>query len=83
MPNQNDVIASRFLLKQPLGQGAFGSVWLAHDRQLDRSVVVKLLPKSLRSDLLADYAAHLDRLQKGLSVAGLQDVRKWKRINEL
>ena len=74
MPNQNDVIASRFLLKQPLGQGAFGSVWLAHDRQLDRSVVVKLLPKSLRSDLLADYAAHLDRLQKGLSVAGLQDV---------
>ena len=32
----------RFELKELLGQGAFGSVWRAHDTELDRDVAVKV-----------------------------------------
>jgi serine/threonine-protein kinase len=36
-------IGGRYELEQPLGGGAMSSVWLAHDRELDRKVAVKLL----------------------------------------
>src|SRR4051794_36820184 len=36
-------IAGRYHLEQPLGGGAMGSVWLAHDATLEREVAVKLL----------------------------------------
>src|SRR4051794_16347855 len=36
-------IADRYELEQPLGGGAMSSVWLAHDRELERKVAVKLL----------------------------------------
>lgn len=39
----------RFLLKAELGQGAFGTVWLAYDPTLDRDVALKL-PRFDQSD---------------------------------
>ncbi|WP_181809591.1 protein kinase, partial [Streptomyces shenzhenensis] len=33
----------RYRLEQRLGTGAFGTVWLAHDDQLDAPVAVKVL----------------------------------------
>jgi eukaryotic-like serine/threonine-protein kinase len=38
-------IGDRYALEQPLGGGAMGSVWLAHDLELERKVAVKVLAK--------------------------------------
>jgi eukaryotic-like serine/threonine-protein kinase len=38
---QGDLIASRYELRDELGQGGMGAVWLALDRDLDRPVAVK------------------------------------------
>lgn len=37
------VIAGRLLLRRQLGQGAMGTVWVAHDQELDAEVAVKFL----------------------------------------
>src|SRR5258705_12285008 len=36
-------LANRYDLHEPLGAGAFGTVYRAHDRVLDRDVAVKLI----------------------------------------
>ncbi|MFE9450967.1 serine/threonine-protein kinase [Streptomyces sp. NPDC006739] len=53
----------RYRLERPLGTGAFGTVWLAHDDQLDAPVAVKVL---------ADNWSHrLDIRERFLSEARL------------
>ena len=36
-------IAGRYRLESPIGQGAMGTVWRAHDSRLDRAVAVKIV----------------------------------------
>jgi len=36
--------AERYLLREPIGRGGMGEVWLADDRQIGREVAVKLIP---------------------------------------
>ncbi|EDM81455.1 serine/threonine kinase family protein [Plesiocystis pacifica SIR-1] len=37
-------IADRFVLRDRIGEGSFGTVFLAHDTELDREVAVKVMP---------------------------------------
>ena len=45
-----DVLAARYVLKQKIGEGGMGTVYLAHDKELDREVAVKLLASTLVHD---------------------------------
>jgi serine/threonine protein kinase/tetratricopeptide (TPR) repeat protein len=59
--------SSRYQIVGPLGRGGMGEVCLAHDRQLDRRVALKLLP----ADRTGDEHAERTLLKEARSAAAL------------
>ncbi|HME91702.1 MAG TPA: serine/threonine-protein kinase, partial [Myxococcaceae bacterium] len=55
----HDVLEGKWRLERKLGEGGMGTVYLAHDLQLDRKVAVKILASSLSGD--AELVARFER----------------------
>tara|TARA_B100001123_G_scaffold432311_1_gene555145 strand:+ start:5756 stop:7180 length:1425 start_codon:yes stop_codon:yes gene_type:complete len=52
--NSDDMVGSgRYTLKQEIGRGGGGVVWLSHDEHLNQAVALKLLPVELENDPVA------------------------------
>jgi serine/threonine-protein kinase len=59
-----EILAARYRIEQPLGQGGMASVYLARDEELDRPVALKIL-----ADNLAGDATFRDRFEREARLA--------------
>ena len=48
----NQALGDRYTIERELGRGGMGAVFLARDRQLDRQVAIKVLPRELAVDAM-------------------------------
>ena len=65
MPSIGDLLAGRYRVEACLGVGGMGTVWRAHDQQLDRDVALKVLGPSLAGD--PALAERFDREARALA----------------
>ena len=65
MPSIGDLLAGRYRVEARLGAGGMGTVWRAHDQQLDRDVALKVLGPSLAGD--PALAERFDREARALA----------------
>ena len=69
-PGAGKMIAGRFCLVHPIGQGGMASVWAARDTKLDSEVAVKFLDADLT--LSHDVASRFER--EALAVSRIKDI---------
>ena len=74
-----DSLAGRYEIKRELGKGGMGMVYLAHDRELDEDVAIKLV----RRDLIKDDPTLLERLKSELRLARRISHRNVVRSHDL
>jgi serine/threonine protein kinase len=74
-----DGLAGRYEIKRELGRGGMGMVYLAHDRELDEDVALKLV----RRDLIKEDPTLLERLKSELRLARRISHRNVVRSHDL
>ncbi len=72
-----EVLLNRFDLIKVIGRGGMGEVWLAHDREMDEDVALKMLPRELSAD-----KGHLNLLKREVRNAKLLTHDTILRIHE-
>lgn len=82
-PKNGDVIASRFLLKEILGRGAFAEVWLANDLLQNSDCVLKLYSKEAPSDPVNQLWGHLRAIHSELLPLDLPGINLSYAIGEI
>ena len=74
------VFDGRYLLKEFIGSGSFGEVWLAVDRQTDIEVAIKIYvamdPQGLK-DFIKEFSIALSAFIAGISIVRL---RNWQQL---
>lgn len=76
LPSQGELVG-RYVVLEPLGAGAMGTVLLASDVQLQRRVALKLLTHDVRGNRLLDEARALARVQHP-NVVLVHDIGRWR-----
>src|SRR5882762_6253103 len=74
-----DGLAARYEIKRELGKGGMGMVYLAHDRELDEDVAIKVV----RRDLIGEDPTLLERLKSELRLARRISHRNVVRSHDL
>ena len=74
-----DGLAGRYEIKRELGKGGMGMVYLAHDRELDEDVAIKVV----RRDLIGEDPTLLERLKSELRLARRISHRNVVRSHDL
>ena len=64
------LLAERYRMDAPLGHGAMGQVWRAHDEILHRSLAVKVLPSAACDEVARERFRVGVRAGSGTRVAG-------------
>jgi eukaryotic-like serine/threonine-protein kinase len=74
MDEANQTIAGRYRILRKLGEGGFGSTWLAQSLHFDRSVVIKIMGRGVD-----EGAAQFFRVSRMIFKIGLpyQITGKW------
>lgn len=75
-----EVLAGRYELRDSLGEGGMGHVYLAHDRELDRPVAVKVLRETLADAGAAERMAREARIIARLEHPGIVPVHDVGRL---
>lgn len=79
MEEDEPAVPEKYSLVRRIGQGGFGSVWLAHDEALDRDVALKFLTGARPADLerFRREARFTARLQ-GRGIVQVHELAQWE-----
>jgi serine/threonine protein kinase len=81
LPGAGTIVFERYRLRQVIGRGGMGVVWLAEDTKLERTVALKFLPDVIGGDPTA-LSELKDETRRGLELAHPNIVRIYDFVDD-